>query len=86
MDLFSYILPFVGFIVDASVKRAFFISAKMIFMTAKIFIILVYLVAYVLAIQKTEEDKFYYIMVACQILFPIFIMSYWGLLIRGKLK
>jgi hypothetical protein len=49
-DMFSYIMPFVSFIVDASIKRAFLISASIPYITLKVVLILCYLVAYVLAI------------------------------------
>ena len=50
LDLFSYILPFVSFIIDASVKRAYQIQAKSIFMGLKIFLIFYYLAVYVCAL------------------------------------
>lgn len=50
LDLYSYILPFVGLIMAASVKRAFSISAKVPYIMIKITIIVMYLVVYVLSI------------------------------------
>jgi hypothetical protein len=50
LDLFTYILPFIGFIVDAAVKRAYYISAKNIFVVGKVALVLYYLAIYVLAL------------------------------------
>jgi hypothetical protein len=54
LDLFTYILPFIGFIVDAAIKRAFYISARLIFVILKVLVILFYLAVYVLALQKND--------------------------------
>lgn len=86
LDLFSYVLPFVGFIVDASIKRAFLISARVPFMMVKLMSILCYLVVYVMAIQKSEDVRFYYLMIVAQVMFPAFCVLYCGLLLKGKLK
>lgn len=86
LDLFTYILPFIGFIVDAAIKRAFYISAKLIFVIFKVLVILFYLAVYVLALQKNNEIRYYYIVIANQIVFPLFMALYWYLLIKGKLK
>lgn len=50
LDLYSYILPFVGLIMAASVKRAFALSARTPYILFKVALILLYLVVYVLAI------------------------------------
>jgi len=83
--MFSYILPFVGFIVDASIKRAFLISASIPYITLKVVLILCYLVAYVLAIQKVDDQSFFYLMIVAQIVFPILMIIYTVLLLKNKL-
>lgn len=50
LDLFTYIMPFVSFIIDASVKRAYQIQAKSLVMCAKVIIIFFYLSVYVAAL------------------------------------
>ena len=50
LDLFTYIIPFVSFIIDASVKRAYQIQAKSVVMCGKIFLIFFYLSYYVVAL------------------------------------
>ena len=50
LDLFTYIIPFVSFIIDASVKRAYQIQARSLIMCGKIFVIFFYLSFYVIAL------------------------------------
>ena len=50
LDLFTYIIPFVSFIIDASVKRAYQIQARSLIMCVKIFVIFFYLSFYVIAL------------------------------------
>jgi hypothetical protein len=50
LDLFAYILPFISFIVDVSVKRVYFISSKLAFVLIKMAIILFYLAFYVFSL------------------------------------
>ena len=50
LGLFTYIIPFVSFIIDASVKRAYQIQARSLIMCVKIFVIFFYLSFYVIAL------------------------------------
>jgi len=64
MDLWSYILPFISFIVDASIKKAYFINSKAVYTVFKVVLTLIYLVIYVLALQNTDDIKFQKMMIA----------------------
>lgn len=81
LDLFTYILPFVSFIIDASVKRAYHISAKSIWMGLKILLIFYYLAVYVCSLQQTSESYFFWIVNANLVLFPLAMTGYWMLLL-----
>ena len=86
LDLLSYLLPFVSFVIDASVKRAYSLSAKSVFICLKIFLIFYYLGIYVITLQKTPETKFFWIANVNLFVFPILITIYWFLLISGRLS
>jgi len=86
LDLFTYLLPFVSFIIDASVKRAYCLHAKSVFIGLKIVLIFYYLCVYVIALQRTPENQFYWIANTNLIAFPTLIIAYWYGLIHGKLS
>ena len=64
LNLFTYIMPFVSFIIDASVKRAYQIQAKTMICCTKIIIIFLYLSIYVAALERTSKSMIYW---ACNI-------------------
>lgn len=86
LDLFTYIMPFVSFIIDASVKRAYQIQAKSLVMCAKVIIIFFYLSVYVAALQKTSTDVVYWIANITFLVFPILMLVYWLALLKKKLS
>lgn len=86
LDLFTYIMPFVSFIIDASVKRAYQIQAKSLVMCAKVIIIFFYLSVYVAALQKTSTDVIYWIANITFLAFPILMLVYWLALLKKKLS
>jgi len=86
LDLFSYILPFVSFIIDASVRRAYAVQAKPIFIGLKIMLIFYYLAVYVCALQQTSENLFYWLVNINLIVFPAAMSGYWVLLLKNKLS
>ena len=84
LDLFTYIIPFVSFIIDASVKRAYQIQARSLIMCGKIFVIFFYLSFYVIALQRTSEDTIYWIATINFFVFPLLMLAYWILLLKKK--
>jgi len=48
LDLFTYALPFICFVMDVAVKRAFLISAKFMWFLLKLVLIVYYLIVYVI--------------------------------------
>lgn len=86
LDLFTYIMPFVSFIIDASVKRAYQIQAKSLVMCAKVIIIFFYLSVYVAALQKTSTDVIFWIANITFLAFPILMLVYWLALLKKKLS
>jgi len=50
LDLFTYLLPFVSFIMDASIKRAYCVQAKNAYIVLKVLFIFYYLAIYVCAL------------------------------------
>ena len=86
LDILSYMLPFVSFIIDATVKRAYSMSAKSIFIGIKVIFIFYYLCIYVIALQKTPNTKWFWMANVNLLLFPIIITIYWWFLLRGKLS
>jgi len=86
LDLFTYILPFVSFIIDASVKRAYSIHASNGFMCLKIFVIFYYLAVYVMALQKTSESSMFWVVNGNLLIFPLLMTVYWIFLMRGHLS
>lgn len=59
LDLFTYIVPFIAFFVDAAVKRAFYLQAKRVFIALKLVLIVYYLAIYVLALQDLSGARLY---------------------------
>lgn len=86
LDLFTYILPFVSFIIDASVKKAYHIQAKHVYLGFKIIFIFYYLAVYVCALQQTSDSLFYWLVNTNLLLFPTVMSAYWLLLVQGKLS
>ena len=86
LDLFTYIIPFVSFIIDASVKRAYQIQARSIVMCVKIVMIFFYLSLYVIALQQDSESTVYWIATTNFFVFPLVMLGYWLLLLRKKLS
>jgi hypothetical protein len=50
LDMFTYLVPFVSFIMDASIKRAYCVQAKNAYIIFKILFIFYYLAIYVCAL------------------------------------
>ena len=86
LDLFTYIIPFVSFIIDASVKRAYQIQARSLIMCGKIVVIFLYLSFYVVALQQTSESTIYWIATVNFFVFPFLMLAYWLLLLKKKLS
>lgn len=84
LDLFTYIIPFVSFIIDASVKRAYQIQARSLIMCGKIFVIFFYLSFYVIALQRTSESTIYWIATINFFVFPLLMLAYWIMLLKKK--
>lgn len=45
-----------------------------------------YLIQFVLAVQNSSNQVYFQVLVASQILYPVFLLGYWALLIKGKLE
>ena len=84
LDMFTYIIPFVSFIIDASVKRAYQIQAKSLIMCLKIFVIFFYLSFYVIALQQTSESPIYWVATINFFVFPLIMLAYWIALLKKK--
>jgi hypothetical protein len=85
LDLFTYLLPFFAFIIDAAVKRAYLLVAKTYIYCIKSLIIFVYLALYVISLQKDSKNVFFMVFTVALILFPLGISIHWLALINGKL-
>ena len=86
LDLFTYLLPFVSFIMDASIKRAYCVQAKNAYIIFKILFIFYYLALYVCALQATPDVPFYWVVCANLLLFPALMSVYTWALMKGKLS
>ena len=92
-DVFSYAIPFVGFVLDHSIKRVKpgQVKEKSIFVLLKLFYITFYLGVYVMSLeqqgaaQASDLSTFYVLVSANLILFPLLSSSYSLLLYRGRL-
>jgi hypothetical protein len=83
-NIFTYTLPFVGFILDHSTKRLLNLPEKSIFLMLKLVLIVYYLGAYVLALQSPYTFSPYYIVGNVNFLiFPPLTVLY-GYLLRKK--
>ena len=85
LGLFTYLYPFVCFIIDPSVRRAFNIRSKSCYVLIKVISIFVYLLFYVMSLQLSSESTLYWIATANYFIFPIMNITYWALLITKKL-
>ena len=86
LDLFTYLLPFVSFIIDPSVRRAYNIRAKPGYVCFKIIYLFIYLLIYVMALQSTGANTLYWISSVDFFVFPIFNIIYWIALLNKKLQ
>jgi len=85
LNLFTYLLPFFAFIIDAAVKRAYHLVAKTYIYCVKSLMIFVYLALYVISLQKGSESPFFLIFTVALFVFPAGITIHWLALINGKL-
>ena len=86
LDLFTYILPFVSFIIDAAVKRAYHLQVRSFIIFLKIIMIFFYLSFYVIALQRTSESIVYWVATGNFFVFPVVMTLYWFGLINNKLS
>ena len=86
MDLLSYLLPFVSFMIDAAAKRVYSVSAKTIFQLIKVILTFYFLCFYVIALNRNSKNVFFWIANVNLIIYPMIITGYWWLLIHGKLS
>lgn len=86
LDMFTYLVPFVSFIMDASIKRAYCVQAKNAYIIFKILFIFYYLAIYVCALQATPDIAFYWVVNANLLLFPALMSVYTWALMKGKLS
>ena len=83
-NIFTYTLPFVGFILDHSTKRLLNLPEKSVFLMLKLLLIVYYLGAYVLALQSPYTQSPYYLVGNINFLvFPPLTVAY-GVLLRKK--
>jgi hypothetical protein len=85
LNLFTYLLPFFAFIIDAAVKRAYHLTAKTYIYCVKSLMIFVYLALYVISLQKDCTSPFFMIFTVALFVFPTVIIVHWLALINGKL-
>lgn len=86
MNLFSYLLPFVSFMIDASAKRVYCVTSKSIYSALKVIFTFYYLCMYVVSLNRTSSSQLYWIANGNLIAFPVLISLYWWLLIQRKLS
>ena len=86
IELFTYILPFICFVVDVAAKKAFNLSPQCWIFCIKMVIILYYLVVYVVDINYNEESTYFKLVVANQISLPILLCLYYWMLLQGWLS
>lgn len=70
-NVFTYILPFVGFIFDHSQKRLFKCKETNIVTVVKALLMVFYVAAYVLALQKTSKSPIFYVVQINFLIFPV---------------
>ena len=85
LNLFTYLLPFFAFIIDAAVKRAFLLTSKAYIYCFKSLLIFCYLALYVISLQKDCNSPMYLVFTIALFLFPVLITTHWLLLINNKL-
>ena len=86
MDLLSYLLPFVSFMIDASAKRVYSVSAKTCYQLIKVILTFYFLCFYVVALNRNSNSVFFWIANVNLLAYPIIITGYWLELIHGKLS
>ena len=86
MDLMSYLLPFVSFMIDAAAKRVYSVSAKSLYQVIKVIFTFYFLCMYVVALNRTSRSYFFWIANVNLLIYPLIICGYWWLLIHGKLS
>ena len=86
LNIFTYCMPFVSFIMDASVRRAYLIQARSIVMCLKIMVIFFYLSVYVVSLQQRSESKIYWLSVINFFVFPLLMLGYMVALMKRKLS
>jgi len=86
MDLMSYLLPFVSFMIDAAAKRVYSVSAKSVYQLVKVVFTFYFLCMYVVALNRTSKSVFFWIANVNLLVYPIIICGYWWLLINAKLS
>jgi hypothetical protein len=86
MNLFAYLLPFVSFMIDASAKRVYQVSAKPVYQAIKVIITFYYLCLYVVALNRTSKSPFYWLCYGNTLGYPLLITGYWWLLIHRYLS
>lgn len=86
LDLFTYALPFVCFILDGAIKRCYSISASYFFIIIKVLLVVYYLGMYVFSLQRNPPIVISYTVCVNQIVFPFVMIGYWRLLVAQKLS
>lgn len=84
LDLFTYALPFICFVLDGSIKRCYGISARYFYIILKVILIVYYLGMYVFSLQRHPPILISYLVWINQVLFPFLMIGYWRLLVAGK--
>jgi hypothetical protein len=85
IDLMSYLLPFVSFMIDASVNRVYSRQARSLYQFVKIVLAFYFLIIYVVALNRTPKSAMFYLASGNMLVFPFIITAYWYLLVRGRL-
>jgi len=70
-NVFTYILPFVGFIFDHSQKRLYNCKESNLATVIKALLMVFYVGAYVLGLQKTSRSPNFYVIQVNFLIFPI---------------
>lgn len=86
LDLFSYLMPFVSFLIDACCKKAYCLTARSFYAGLRVLLTFYYLSIYVVSLSKTSDSAIYWLANTNLFGFPALITLYWQLLIRGKLS
>ena len=78
-------MPFVSFITDAAVKRAYHLQAQNFIVCIKIISIFFYLSLYVLSLQRSSSSNIYWVASVNFLIFPALMTLFWFLLIKKKI-